>query len=143
MSVITLWDEKAELDITVGEASDEMDVETWMQGGFPEWKEADIMDSAWFEDASFYSDEASIYAQDDSSRYSQDDNGECDALEEYLRSFFNEATSRSTYDDASYYADGNDESRYFNGYSRYEINFDDDSSEDEVIVSPAMFNDEF
>jgi len=141
VSVITLWDEKAELEIVVGEASDETEVETWMQGGLPEWKEADIIDSAWFEDASFYSDEASFCAQGDSSRYSQDEDDKCDALEEYLKSFFDEI-SRSVYDDASYYPDGNDESRYFNDYSRYEINFDDDASEDEVVVSPAMFDDE-
>lgn len=138
VSVITLWDEKAVLEI---EMSGETDVDTLIQGELPEWKEADIIDSAWFEDASFYSDEASFYAHDDSSRYSQDDDDECDALEEYLKSFFNE-TSRSTYDDASYYPEGNDKSCYFDDYTRYEINFNDDSdaSEDEVVVSPAMFD---
>lgn len=127
------------LDIVVAETS--MAGGRPYRGALPEWNEADIVDSACFEDASFYSDEASFYAANDTRRCpapapaDDDDDGNDDALEEYLNDFFDEV-SRSdldnpSRDDASPYTynDNDDDTPYFNDYSSIEI--------DEAYLSEA------
>jgi hypothetical protein len=86
------WDERAMLDVVMGETSIAAPGIGTFRGALPEWSEADIVDSMWFENApSFYPDVASFDAHDDdTSRYPDDAHDDDDALEDYLNAFFDE-----------------------------------------------------